>query len=152
MTIKESSWAHHTLVQIFLVIPWWASVGGPTLSQCTSVKHSGLSSNSMTVEATKFVEPHKSCLREYIINACCSRAQPTQSLIDTGRGYLHRCFEHENRPFSPFPSGILHFSLVAPPGLKLWHIPKANIVNHIGPPSVERALSVGVFQPLIFYR
>jgi hypothetical protein len=40
----------------------------PTLSQCTSINHSGVSSNSVTIEATKFVGPHKSRMRHYIIN------------------------------------------------------------------------------------
>jgi hypothetical protein len=43
-------------------------------------------------------------------------AQPMRSLIDTGRGYHLRSSEYENRTLSPFPSGILHFPLVAPPG------------------------------------
>jgi hypothetical protein len=62
------------------------------------------------------------------------RAQPTWSLIDTGEGYHLRSSEHENRPLSPFPSGILQFPLVAPPGIKLWHKALANI-NHLEPPS-----------------
>jgi hypothetical protein len=69
------------------------------------------------------------------------RAQPTQSLIDTGRGYHLRSSEHENKPHSNFPSGILHFPLVDMPGLILCHIPKVKTIIHIGPPSRERALS-----------
>jgi hypothetical protein len=88
-----------------------------TLSQYTSMKQGKLSFNSVTVEATKFVGPHKSRMRQYVINAYCNRAQPTWSLIDTGRGYHLLSFEYENRPLSTFPSGICHFSLVAPPGL-----------------------------------
>jgi hypothetical protein len=34
----------------------------------SSVKYSGVSSNSGTVEATKFVGPHESRMRQYIIN------------------------------------------------------------------------------------
>jgi hypothetical protein len=39
-----------------------------TLSECTSVKRGKVSSNSATVEATKFAGPHKSHMRQYIIN------------------------------------------------------------------------------------
>jgi hypothetical protein len=117
--------------------PWVAH----TLSQCRFVKWGKVSSNSVAVKATKFVGPHKSCMRKYIINACCNMAQPMRSLVDTGEGYNHQSSEHENRPLSPFPSGILHFVVVAPPSLKLCHILKVKTINHIGPPSIERALS-----------
>jgi hypothetical protein len=52
------------------------------------------------------------------LNACCSRVQPTRSLIDTGGGYHLRSSEYEIRPLSTFPSGIPHFPLVVPPDLK----------------------------------
>jgi hypothetical protein len=36
-----------------------------------------------------------------------------------------------------FPSSILHFPLIAPPGLILWHNPKVKDINHIEPPSIK---------------
>jgi hypothetical protein len=60
MTIKESNRVHLTLVQVLHAIPRRASMGGPTLSHYTFVKHGGVSSNSVTIEATKFAGPHKS--------------------------------------------------------------------------------------------
>jgi hypothetical protein len=68
MTIKELSWAHHTLVQVFHVIPRRASVGAPHTILMSPVKYGGLSSNLATVEAIKFVGSHKSHMRQYIIN------------------------------------------------------------------------------------
>jgi hypothetical protein len=50
-------------------------------------------------------------------NTYCNRAQPTQSLIDSGGGYHIKSSEYENRPLSTFPSGILHFSLLVLPDL-----------------------------------
>jgi hypothetical protein len=47
----------------------WVAVA---LSQYTSIKYGGVSSNSEAVEAIKFVGPHKSCMRQYIINASSS--------------------------------------------------------------------------------
>jgi hypothetical protein len=41
---------------------------GPNTIPMSSVKYSGVSSNSATVEATKFVGPHKSHTRQYIIS------------------------------------------------------------------------------------
>jgi hypothetical protein len=60
MTIKELSRAHRTLVQVFHVIPGRASMSGSHTIPKSPVKYSGVSSNSVTVEATKFVGPHKS--------------------------------------------------------------------------------------------
>jgi hypothetical protein len=40
-----------------------------------------------------------------------------------------------------FPSDILRFPLVAPSGLKLCHNLKVKVINHIGRPSIEMALS-----------
>jgi hypothetical protein len=45
----------------------------PTPSQYTSIKHGGVLSNSVTVRANKFLGSHKSCMRQYIINACSMR-------------------------------------------------------------------------------
>jgi hypothetical protein len=57
----------------------------------------------MTIEATKFVGAHKSHMCQYIINACCNKAQPTRSLIDTGRGYHLQSYKHENIPLIALP-------------------------------------------------
>jgi hypothetical protein len=67
-TIIESSRAHCTLVQVFHAIPHQASVGGTHTIPKSPVKYSGVSSNSATVEATKFAGPSKSHMYQYIIN------------------------------------------------------------------------------------
>jgi hypothetical protein len=104
MTIKESG---QVLPCPSVIFHTKTSTGSPwvarTLSHCTSVKRGKLSSNSVIVEAFKFVGPHKSHMHQNIINACCNGAQPTQSLIDTGGGYHLWSFEYENRPFSLLP-------------------------------------------------
>jgi hypothetical protein len=68
MTIKESSWAHRTLVQVFHAIPQQTSVGGPHTIPMSPIKYSGVLSNSAIIEATKFTGIHKSLIRQYIIN------------------------------------------------------------------------------------
>jgi hypothetical protein len=73
--------------------PWVVQI----LSQCTSMKRGNVSFNSVIVEATKFVGPYKSRMCQYIINACCSRAQPMWSLINSGGWYHIRSSEHESR-------------------------------------------------------
>jgi hypothetical protein len=77
------------------------------------------------------------------LNACCNRAQPTRSLIDTSGGSHLRSSEYENRPLLTFPSGILHFSLVACPVSHTTTNPIA-IINHIELPSWEGSLSRAV--------
>jgi hypothetical protein len=49
------------------------------------------------------------------------RAQPTWSLIDTGKGYHLGALNIRSDHSPSFPSSILHFSLIAPPGLILNH-------------------------------
>jgi hypothetical protein len=66
--IKELSWTHCTLVQVFHAISRRASMGGPHTIPMSPVKYSGVSFNSATVEATNFVGPHKSNMCQYIIN------------------------------------------------------------------------------------
>jgi hypothetical protein len=116
MTIKESSRAHRTLVQVFHVIPRRASVGGPHTIPMSSVKYSGVPSNSAAVKATKFTGPHKSRMQQYIINLV-HRGQtigPQSTQVgSTTFGALNMKTFHS----PPFPFGILHFSLVAPPSL-----------------------------------
>jgi hypothetical protein len=152
MIIKESSWAHLTLVLVFHTIHQWAFVGGPHTIPYTSVRYGRVSSNSVTVEATKFTVPHKSCMCQYIINAWSTgpnRCGPWSTQVRA------TTFEAPNMKTDhslTFPYGIIHFPLVAPIGLILYHNPNAKAVNHIGPPSVERAISRAIFQPLIFYR
>jgi hypothetical protein len=62
-------------------------MGDPHTITKSPVKYGGVSSNSATVEATKFMRPNKFCIRQYIINVCCNKAQPMWSLIDTGGSY-----------------------------------------------------------------
>jgi hypothetical protein len=108
-----------------------------TLSQCTSMKQGKVLSNSVTIEATKFVGPHISRMRQYIIKACCNGAQLTRSLIDTGGGYHLWISKYENRPLSLLP---IWYSPVSPSCPARSHRdnkePIANI-NHRGTPSWE---------------
>jgi hypothetical protein len=69
-TIKETIRAHLTLMHVFHGIPSWASVGGLYTIPLSSWRYGGIASVSVTNEATKFVGPHKSCMRQYIIHAC----------------------------------------------------------------------------------
>jgi hypothetical protein len=94
--------------------PWVAQ----TLSHCTSVKRVKVSSNSLTHEVTKF--------EDSICPICISTfkcffiwTQPTRALTDIGEGYHLGALNFRSDHSSSFPSSILSFLLIAPPGLQL---------------------------------
>jgi hypothetical protein len=49
------------------------------------------------------------------------QTQPTRALNDTGGGYHLGALNFRSDHSSSFPSNILHFPLIAPPGLELCH-------------------------------
>jgi hypothetical protein len=49
------------------------------------------------------------------------QTQPTRTLIDIGGGYHLGALNIRSDHSSSFPSSILHFLLIAPPGLQLCH-------------------------------
>jgi hypothetical protein len=77
-------------------------MGDPHTITKSPVKYSGVPSNLATVEATKFMGPNKFRIRQYIINACCNKAQLMWFLIDTGGGYhvgaLNMTSDHSEGP------------------------------------------------------
>jgi hypothetical protein len=116
---KETITAHLTLVHIFHAYastntPWVAHA----LSHFTSIRYGRIASVSVAHNATHFGDS--------ICPVCVStfkflfiRTQPMQALIDTGGGY-HLEAPNIRSDHSPyFPSSILYFPLIAPPGLQL---------------------------------
>jgi hypothetical protein len=79
------------------------------------------------------------------------RTQPTRALIDTGGGYHLGAPNIRSDHSSSFPSSILHFPLIAPPGLQL-----CQPFDHLAKPhrtSIDRkGHIVSGFQPLVFYQ
>jgi hypothetical protein len=118
-TVKESS---RVLPHPSAVFHAYASEDTPlmaqTLSYYTPVKWGKVSSNSSTHEATKFGDFICSV---YVITFKCLfiQIQPTWALIDTGGGYHLRALNFRSDHSSSFPSNILLFPLIAPPGLIL---------------------------------
>jgi hypothetical protein len=102
----------------------------------SSVKYNGVSSNSVTVDATKFVGPHKSCMRQYTTQCLLQHGTTDVVLNRHRRGLPPWSSESDIRSLSSFPSSISHFLLIAPPGLTISHLPFTNI-NHIEPSSWE---------------
>jgi hypothetical protein len=79
------------------------------------------------------------------------RTQPMRALINTGEGYHLGALNIRSDHSPSFPSSILHFPLIAPPGLQL-----CQPSDHLAKPhrtSIDRNGSImSGFQPLVFYR
>jgi hypothetical protein len=120
------------------------------LSHFTSVRYGRIASISAAHNATQFGDSiYPVCVSTF--KCLFNRAQPTRALIDTGGGY-HLEAPNIRSDHSPsFPSSILHFPLIAPPGPQLCHS-----FDHLAEPhrtSIDRKCPImSGFQPLIFYR
>jgi hypothetical protein len=142
--------AHLTLVHVFHM---YASTDTlwvvHALSHYTSIRYGRTASVSVAHDATQFGDS--------ICPICIStfkclfiRTQPMRALIDTGGGYHFEVLNIRSDHSASFPSSILHFPLIAPPGLQL-----CQLLNHLAKPhrtSIDRkGPIVSGFQPLIFY-
>jgi hypothetical protein len=126
--------------------PWVAR----TLSHCTPMKRGKVSSNLLAHEATQFGD--SICLICASTFECLfNRAQPMWALTDIGRGYHLRAPNLQSRSLSTFPSSILDFPLIAPPGFQLWQP-----FDHLAKPhrtSIDRKGPItSGFQPHVSYR
>jgi hypothetical protein len=119
--VKETIRAHLTLVHVFHAYastdtPWVAHA----LSYFTSVRYGRIAFISATHDATQF-EDSICPLCVSTFKCFFNRAQLTQVLIDTGGGYHLGASNIKSDHSLSFPFSILHFSLIAPPGLILNH-------------------------------
>jgi hypothetical protein len=118
-------WTHRGWLKHYLIVHSWSEVWYHPTHRHTKLL-------SLEIPYVPYVSVHFKCL--FI------RTQPTQSWMDIGGGYDLGVPNLWSRPLSTFPSTILHFPLIA-------HLVSnyANhsiiLLNHIWPPSIERALS-----------
>jgi hypothetical protein len=118
-TVKESG---RVLPRPSVIFHAYASVDtswvAQKLSHWTPMKWGKISLNPLAHEATKFGNS--------ICHVCVStfkclfiRTQPMWALIDTGGGYHLGAPNFRSDHFPSFLTNILHFPLIAPPGLQL---------------------------------
>jgi hypothetical protein len=148
--VKETIRAHLTLVHVFHMyasadIPWVAHA----LSHCTPIRYSRIASVSAACDATKFGD--SICLICVSTFKCLFiRTQLTRALIDIGGGNHLGALNFRSDHSPSFPSSILPFLLIAPPGLQL-----CQNLDHFAKPhrtSIDRkGPIVSGFQPLNFY-
>jgi hypothetical protein len=149
-TVKESG---RVLPRPSVVFYAYASADTPlvarTLSHCRHVKWGKVSSNPSAHEATKFGDS--------ICPGCVStvkclfiRTQSMWALTDIGGGYHLGTLNFRSNHSSSFPSSILPFPLIAPPGLQF-----CQYLDHLAKPhrtSLDRKGTItSGFQPLDFY-
>jgi hypothetical protein len=118
-TVKETIKAHLTLVHVFHAYaspntPWVAHA----LSHCTPVRYGRIAFISAIYDVTQFGDS--------ICHVCISifqmlvHSDPTDvGLNRHRRGYHLGASNFRSDHSSSFPSSILHFPLIAPPGLQL---------------------------------
>jgi hypothetical protein len=143
--------AHRNLVHVFHA---YASMDTPLVAHAlfhfTSVTYGRIAFVSAAHDATQFGD---FICPIYISTFKClfNRAQLTWALIDTGGGYHHEAPNNISDHYPSFPSSILHFPIIAPPGLQLCHS-----FDHLTKPhrtSIDRKGPImSGFQPLVFYR
>jgi hypothetical protein len=149
--VKESG---RVLPQPSAIFHVYASVDtmwvAQTLSQCSHVKQGKVSSNSVLHDATPFAGSHESHMCQYTTQTC-SPVLDDRFLINSDGGYHLGAPNNRLDHTSSFPSSILHFPLIAPPGLQL-----CQPLDHLAKPhrtSINRKCPiVSGFQLLIFYR
>jgi hypothetical protein len=138
--VKETIRAHLTLVHVFHAYassdtPWVAHA----LSHFTSVRYGRIASVSLAHDATQFGDSiYPVCVSTF--KCLFIRTQPTWALIDTGGATTLklRILDQTTHPpshpvLSPFP--------YLPHPVSNYAIHSIILLNHIGPPSIQRALS-----------
>jgi hypothetical protein len=126
--------------------PWVAR----TLSHYTSMKWGKVSFNSSTHEATQFGDSIcPVCISTF--KCLFNMTQPMRALIDIGGGYHLEALNIRSDHSPSFPSSILHFPLIAPPGLQLYHSFDHLAKSHRTSIDRKGPIAKG-FQPLVFYR
>jgi hypothetical protein len=151
--VNETIKAYLTLVHVFHAYaltdtPWVAHA----LSHFTFIRYGRIASVSAAYNATQFGDS--------ICPVCVStlkclfnRVQPTQALIDTGGGYHLEALNIRSGHSSSFLSSILHFPLIAPPGLILnYSLIYSSFQHSFHEPGYQSLKSREWSLPLNFYR
>jgi hypothetical protein len=118
---KSHFGAHLSLVYVFRVIPLWNihvwPIHYPGIHHC---RNGGVSSDSATTSATKFIRPHKYNMRQY--HSMLAHQGPNDAVLNRHRQGLPLCSsKHDNKLLSTLPVRYcpLFASFPPPPNLSL---------------------------------
>jgi hypothetical protein len=120
MRSKSRVGSYLTLVPSSMRMPRWTHRGWPDTIQYNIYKEVGYHPTWWHTKLLSLWDPIKSHMCQYTTQTCSSRPDD-QSLTDTGGGYHLGAPNFRSDHSHSFPSSILHFSLIAPPGLLLCH-------------------------------
>jgi hypothetical protein len=112
----SKSWAgsYLTLVHVIHAMSRQAPVSGPYTILMYTLEVWQRTSNSTTIKPTKFAGPHKSHMRQYIIDACPTGPNRCGPYLTQAGATTFGAPNMKTIDSLPFPSDILHFALVAP--------------------------------------
>jgi hypothetical protein len=146
---KSRVGSYLTLVSSSMCMPWWTHREWPDTIPCNTHKEETYRPTRQHIKLLSLGNP-------YIIYALVHfkclfiRTQPTWALNDTGGGYHLGAPNFRSDHSSSFPSIILPFPLITPPGLQLYQP-----FDHFAKPhrtSIKRKDPItSGFQQLIFY-
>jgi hypothetical protein len=140
IVIKETIMAHLTLVHVFHT---YASAGTPwvahALSHYTPLGMVGSLPSQWHTMLLSLGIPYVPYASVHFKRLFIS-TQPTRALIDSGEGNHLGALNIRSDHSPSFPSSILRFPLI-PRSVSNYANHSIILLNHIGPPSIERALS-----------
>jgi hypothetical protein len=147
---KSRARSYLALVPSSTRMPWRIHRGWPDTISYNIHKEVGYHSTRQHAKLLSFGIPYVLYASVYF-KCLFIQTQPTRALIDTGGGYHPGALNIKSDHSCSFPSSILYFPLIAPPGLQL-----CQPFDHLAKPhriSIDRKGTItSGFQPLVFYR
>jgi hypothetical protein len=120
MRSKSQTRSYLTLVPSSTRMPQWTHHGWPDTISYNIHKEIRYRTTHRYTKLLSLWDPMKFRMRQYTAQTCSSGLDD-RSLTDTGRGYHLGAMNFKLDDSSSFPYSILHFPLIALPGLQLCH-------------------------------
>jgi hypothetical protein len=149
---KSRAGSYLALVPSSTRMPTWTHRGWSDTIPYNIHKEVGYHPTRRHMKLLSLRGPIKSCMHQFTTQTCSSGAD-NWSLTNIAGGYHLGALSFRSDHSSYFPSSILYFPLIAPPGLQLYHSINYSSSQHSthelgykSPKSHEWSL------PLVFYR
>jgi hypothetical protein len=126
---KSRTGSYLTLVPYSMRMPRWTHHGWPDTIPYIIHKEVRYRPTWWHTKLLSLWDPIKSCMCQYTTQTCSSEPDD-RSITNTGGGYHLGAPNFRSDHSSSFPSSIIHFSLIAPPGLILNHFTNYSSSQH----------------------